>query len=120
MCLLGTFSEYTVVPAASVVKVDNGTALDKAALGGIPFAPGWLAQPVTEFDLAGDGVRARPEMEPSQEFPGCLLDYRPGTIPRADVAAVIAALLDNRGTRHQTLELVSGNTPVAVAVHSIS
>jgi uncharacterized protein YbjT (DUF2867 family) len=43
-----------------------------------------------------------------------------GTIPRADVAAVIAALLDNRGTRHQTLELVGGDTPVAAAVHSVS
>ena len=43
-----------------------------------------------------------------------------GTVPRADVAAVIAALLDEPGTRHQTLELVSGDTPVAVAVHSLS
>jgi uncharacterized protein YbjT (DUF2867 family) len=43
-----------------------------------------------------------------------------GTVPRADVAAVIAALLDNPGTRHQTLELVSGDTPVASAVHSMS
>ena len=43
-----------------------------------------------------------------------------GTIPRADVAAVIAALLDEPGTQHQTLELVSGDSPVAAAVHSIS
>jgi len=43
-----------------------------------------------------------------------------GTVPRADVAAVIAALLDNPGTRHQTLELVGGDIPVAAAVHSIS
>jgi uncharacterized protein YbjT (DUF2867 family) len=43
-----------------------------------------------------------------------------GTIPRADVAAVIAALLDTPGTRHQTLELIGGDTPVAAAVHSIS
>jgi uncharacterized protein YbjT (DUF2867 family) len=43
-----------------------------------------------------------------------------GTVPRADVAAVIAALLDNPGTRHQTLELVGGDSPVATAVHSIS
>ncbi len=42
-----------------------------------------------------------------------------GTVPRADVAAVIAALLDNPGTRHQTLELVSGDTPVATAVQSL-
>jgi uncharacterized protein YbjT (DUF2867 family) len=43
-----------------------------------------------------------------------------GTVPRADVAAVIAALLDNPGTQHQTLELVGGATPVAAAIHSIS
>jgi uncharacterized protein YbjT (DUF2867 family) len=43
-----------------------------------------------------------------------------GTIPRADVAAVIVALLDEPGTGHQTLELVGGDTPVAAAVHSIS
>src|SRR6266478_4004670 len=43
-----------------------------------------------------------------------------GTVPRADVAAVIAALLDEPGTRHQTLELTGGDSPVAAAVHSIS
>jgi uncharacterized protein YbjT (DUF2867 family) len=42
-----------------------------------------------------------------------------GTVPRADVAAVIAALLDNPGTGHQTLELVGGDNPVATAVQSI-
>lgn len=36
----------------------------------------------------------------------------PGSIPRDDVAAVIMALLDNPGTIHRTLELVSGDTPV--------
>jgi uncharacterized protein YbjT (DUF2867 family) len=43
-----------------------------------------------------------------------------GMVPRADAAAVIAALLDHPGTRHHTLELVGGDTPVAAAVHSIS
>ena len=43
-----------------------------------------------------------------------------GTIPRADVAAVIAALLHNPGGRHQTLELVGGDTPIGAAVRSIS
>ena len=43
-----------------------------------------------------------------------------GTVPRADVAAVIAALLDEPGTWHQTLELVGGDSPVAAAVRSIS
>jgi len=41
-----------------------------------------------------------------------------GAISRADVAAVIAALLDEPGTWHQTLELTSGNSPVAAAVRS--
>ena len=44
----------------------------------------------------------------------------PGTIPRADVAAVIAALLDHPGTRHRTLELTSGGTPVDAAVRALS
>jgi uncharacterized protein YbjT (DUF2867 family) len=43
-----------------------------------------------------------------------------GPISRADVATVIAALLDEPGTWHQTLELVSGDSPVAAAVRSIS
>jgi len=43
-----------------------------------------------------------------------------GTVPRADVAAVIAALLDEPGARHQTLELTGGDSPVAAAVHGIS
>jgi uncharacterized protein YbjT (DUF2867 family) len=43
-----------------------------------------------------------------------------GTVPRADVAVVIAALLDTPGTGHQTLELVGGDNPVATAVRSIS
>lgn len=43
-----------------------------------------------------------------------------GTIPRADVAAVIMALLDEPGTRHQTLELTSGDSPVAAAVGGIA
>jgi uncharacterized protein YbjT (DUF2867 family) len=43
-----------------------------------------------------------------------------GSVPRADVAAVIAALLSEPGTRHQTLELVSGDTPIGAAVRSVS
>ncbi len=43
-----------------------------------------------------------------------------GTVTRADVAAVIVALLDEPGTRHLTLELAGGDTPVAVAVQSLA
>jgi len=41
-----------------------------------------------------------------------------GAVPRADAAAVIAALLNEPGTRHQTLELVGGDSLVATAVRS--
>lgn len=40
MCLLGTFSEYTVVPMASVVKVDPDTPLEKAAVIGCSVPTG--------------------------------------------------------------------------------
>ena len=40
MCLLGTFSEYTVVPTAAVAKVDESVALDKAALVGCGVTTG--------------------------------------------------------------------------------
>jgi uncharacterized protein YbjT (DUF2867 family) len=43
-----------------------------------------------------------------------------GKVSRADVAAVIAALLDEPGTRHQILDLTGGDTPVAEAVQSIA
>jgi NDMA-dependent alcohol dehydrogenase len=56
MCLLGTFSEYTVVPAASVVKVDNGTALDKAALVGCGVTTGYGSAVRTAEVKAGETV----------------------------------------------------------------
>ena len=39
-----------------------------------------------------------------------------GQVPRADVAAVIVALLDDPGTAGATLDLISGDTPIAEAV----
>ncbi|MER6005242.1 SDR family oxidoreductase [Nonomuraea angiospora] len=40
----------------------------------------------------------------------------PGAVPRDDVAAVIAALLEAPGTARRTLELVSGDTPIKTAI----
>jgi S-(hydroxymethyl)glutathione dehydrogenase/alcohol dehydrogenase len=40
MCLLGTFSPYTVVPAASLVKIDNDIPLVEAALVGCGVTTG--------------------------------------------------------------------------------
>ncbi|GAB2977554.1 NDMA-dependent alcohol dehydrogenase [Amycolatopsis acidiphila] len=56
MCLLGTFSEYTVVPAASVVKIDDGIPLDKAALVGCGVTTGFGSAVRSGEVRAGDAV----------------------------------------------------------------
>jgi uncharacterized protein YbjT (DUF2867 family) len=102
---------------------------------GQPPRPGtdavWAAY-ISAKTAAEDDLRAR-DLDWTILRPGGLTDAPPtggirlapppvprGTVPRADVAAVVVALLDNPGTRHQTLELVGGDSPVAAAVHSFS
>lgn len=41
MCMIGTFSQYGVVHQNSAIKVDDGTALDTAALVGCGVPTGW-------------------------------------------------------------------------------
>ncbi len=41
MCVLGTFSPYTVVNQASAIKIDKDIPLDKAALVGCGVTTGW-------------------------------------------------------------------------------
>lgn len=41
MCLLGTFSPYTVTRESSVIKIDDDLPLDKAALVGCGVTTGW-------------------------------------------------------------------------------
>ncbi|OAH11552.1 NAD(P)H-binding protein [Streptomyces jeddahensis] len=43
-----------------------------------------------------------------------------GPVPRDDVAAVLAELVDTPATAGLTLELISGSTPVSVAVKSVA
>jgi uncharacterized protein YbjT (DUF2867 family) len=43
----------------------------------------------------------------------------PGSVPRDDVAAVIAALLRAPGTGRRTLEVVTGDTPIGEAVATL-
>jgi uncharacterized protein YbjT (DUF2867 family) len=87
---------------------------------------------LTAKTAAEDDLRSR-DLDWTILRPGGLTDAPPagrvrlavqpvpgGSIPRADVAAVIAGLLDNPGSGHLTLELVSGDSPVAEAVNNIS
>ncbi|GAA0905989.1 SDR family oxidoreductase [Streptomyces thermoalcalitolerans] len=43
-----------------------------------------------------------------------------GAVPRDDVAAVLAELIDTPATAGLTLELISGSTPVSVAVKAVA
>ena len=56
MCLLGTFSEYTVVPVQSVVKVDRDIPLELAALVGCGVTTGVGSAMRTAGTKAGDTV----------------------------------------------------------------
>ncbi|MFD7979606.1 SDR family oxidoreductase [Streptomyces sp. NPDC059071] len=81
---------------------------------------------------ADDDVRAREGLDWTILRPGMLTDDAGtgmvrlaastgrGPIPRDDVAAVLAELLDTPATAGLTLELISGSTPVAVAVRDIA
>jgi uncharacterized protein YbjT (DUF2867 family) len=138
----GALRKDTVDRAASVLMADAAERagirrfVQVSAMGaGQPPAPGrgevWAAY-ITAKTAAEADLRAR-DLDWTIVRPGGLTDAPAtgrirlapppgpaGRIPRADVAAVIAALLDNPGTRHRTLELISGDTPVAAAVRGIS
>ena len=55
-CVLGSFSEYTTVPEASVIKLDDGTPLDKAALVGCGVTTGYGSAVRTGETRDGDTV----------------------------------------------------------------
>lgn len=80
---------------------------------------------------ADDDVRARENLDWTVLRPGRLTDD-PGTgrvnlaehtgrgeVTRDDVAAVLAALLDEPRTAHRTLELINGDTPIEEAVRAV-
>ncbi|MEU8543428.1 SDR family oxidoreductase [Streptomyces sp. NPDC048717] len=81
---------------------------------------------------ADDAIRARPNLDWTVLRPGMLTNDAGtglvrlevaagrGPVPRDDVAAVLAELLDTPGAAGLTLELVSGSVPVSVAVKDIA
>ncbi|MFI6687651.1 SDR family oxidoreductase [Streptomyces sp. NPDC050485] len=81
---------------------------------------------------ADEAVRARASLDWTVLRPGALTNDAGkglvslaastghGAIPRDDVAAVLAELLDTPATAGLTLELISGSAPVAVAVKGVA
>jgi len=82
-------------------KRDADAALRNSGLDWTIIRPGRLTdEPATGLVALGSGVRR-------------------GEIPRADVAAVLAAVIGNPATVGRQWNLVSGNTPVPDAVHAL-
>ncbi|MEV0414483.1 SDR family oxidoreductase [Streptomyces sp. NPDC050448] len=81
---------------------------------------------------ADDHVRTRLGLEWTVLRPGSLTDDRgtrqvrleartgPGSVPRDDVAAVLAELIETPATAGLTLELIEGSIPVEVAVKDVA
>jgi len=138
----GAARKDTVDRAAAVLLADaarragvrrhlqiSAMGLDRADAPGMDavFAAYLRAKAAAEDDL-----RAR-DLDWTIVRPGRLTD-RPGTgrvhlaappvpsgaVPRADVASVVLALLDRPESRWLTLDLVSGDTPIAEAVGRLS
>jgi uncharacterized protein YbjT (DUF2867 family) len=134
----GASRKDTVDRGASVLLADAATRAGVrrfVQISGMgvdqPPAPGtdevWAAYLMAKA-AAEDDLRAR-DLDWTILRPGGLTDD-PGTgqvrlappslprgqVPRADVAAVIVALLDTPATAGQTLDLISGDTPIVAAV----
>jgi uncharacterized protein YbjT (DUF2867 family) len=113
-------SRYLMV---SAMGADGRSAKD----GGDPVFAAYLEAKAA----ADDAVRAKDGLNSTIVRPGLLTDEAPtgrvrvaestgrGSIPRADVAAMLVALLDAPATAGVTFELISGDTPIADAVSAL-
>jgi uncharacterized protein YbjT (DUF2867 family) len=117
--------------AAEAAKVSRYVMI--SAMGADAEAPDDAGDPVFVAYLrakgtADDNIRAREELDSTIVRPGHLTND-PGTgrvtladetghgsIPRADVAAVLLAVLDTPGTGGRTFEAIAGDTPITDAV----
>lgn len=91
----------------------------------------WIAYVIAKT-AAEEDLRARDSLAWTILRPGLLTDAAPtgsvtlaanrierGSVPRADVAAVVAELLTAPATAHQILFLTEGTTPIASAVAAL-
>lgn len=124
--LLADAAEVADVPRYLMVSAmgADDRPLDEAA---DPVFAAYLAAKAA----ADDAVRSRSGLKSTIVRPGLLTDEvgtgrvrvaestGRGSIPRADVAAMLAALLDAPATAGVTFELISGETPIADAVSAL-
>lgn len=135
----GAARKDTVDRGAAVLLADAAEAAGVrryvmiSAMGADVAAPDDAGDPVFVAYLrakgaADDDILARSALNSTIVRPGHLTNdpgtglvkiadrTGPGNIPRADVAAVVLAVLDTPSTAGQTFELISGDTPITEAV----
>src|ERR671920_387974 len=69
--------DHAAHPEFGEALVDQGPR----TFGGVALAPGGSLEPVAELGLVRISAFSRSEVEPSEKFPGGLLDGRPETVP---------------------------------------
>ena len=138
----GAERKQTVDYGAAVLLADAAEAAGVrryvliSSMGADVEAPDDIGDPVFVAYLrakgrADDEIRARTALDATIVRPGHLTND-PGTgrveladqvgrgdIPRADVAAVLVAVLDTPETAGHTFEVISGETPIAEAVRRV-
>lgn len=137
----GNARKHTVDHAAAVLFADaaeragvrrylivSSMGADAQASGGDPDFDEYLRAK----GAADDDIRGRTVLDWTILRPGALIDDAGtgrvtlaartgrGAVPRDDVAATLAALLDSPSTAGLTLELIAGDTEVAAAVKSVA
>jgi uncharacterized protein YbjT (DUF2867 family) len=82
--------------------------------------------------VADEAIRSRTALEWTIVRPGALTNDEAtgrvriaestdrGSVPRADVAAVLVACLDEPGTARRSFDVISGDTPIAEAVAALA
>ncbi|MCX4576841.1 SDR family oxidoreductase [Streptomyces sp. NBC_01571] len=136
----GAARKYTVDRGAAILFTD---AAEQAGVRRYVVVSSMGADPSHQgddvFDVylrakgeADEYVRSRTALDWTIVRPGGLTDDAgtglvrlevstgPGTIPRDDVAAVLAELVETSATAGLILELISGSTPISVAVKSVA
>lgn len=108
---------FVMLSAMRVDDPDEGPEGLRHYLAAKKEADDWLRASGLDHTIVRPGRLSDDPGTGSVRMAGHLHDY--GEIPRADVAAVMAACLEEDTTRGETFEVLSGDTPIREALTSL-
>ncbi|GGN95430.1 SDR family oxidoreductase [Saccharibacillus kuerlensis] len=101
---------YVIVSAMQAHNRDNWSEEIKPYYAAKHYADRMLESTGLDYTIVRPGGLVN---EPGTGKIAAQENLAPGSIPREDVAAVIAALLEDRNTYRRAFDLTSGDTPIA-------